>query len=411
MLSRVVKCACCSLAVLVVLGAIHQGLAEETTQDLLDQAREKAAAKDYREAIRIYESILTTHPNHFDALSGKARALAWSGHFQAAELLYETLLEMDPGNEEVALGLADVKAWQAKYYEASKIVGNLLKKNPQNPEALIRQTRYSIWATQKTEEEGNRSSASGDIGNLLNQEETEQTISHKSYIYIGFSYLDINNNVNGKNAYLRALRKKNQSDSMYARVDYLERFNRSEGRAQLGGTKSVGDSWVFAGEISLAPSATIYPRVSGRLEAAYPAWARGVLYGGAAAAHYGDADLYSFSLATEYYPIGKLAWIARLTLTTTDFDKGGTSTNLGIFNKFIWFLNDDDQVFGYVGYGDEAYFAETLDKIGKIESTVVGLGTMRFLTDAFGLSPFAEVQFREGGTRYVQGGLEAVYRW
>jgi YaiO family outer membrane protein len=178
----------------------------------------------------------------------------------------------------------------------------------------------------------------------------------------------------------------------------------------LGGVSyDVTDRFNLSGEVSLAPDAEIYPRVSGWVELSSPVMNRLVLYLNLKASEYKDVHLYAIAFAGEYY-LGNWALLSRYTVSESDFDSGGSSTDEAIYVKITYYLSDDDEIYAYYSHGNEAYKVETVDTIGDIRADIYGVGGTYFITPAVGVSAGYEFQKREGGTEYRQIGLEIKYR-
>ena len=379
----------------------------------LREARQKAVAKDYRGAIALYDKLLSDDGGNREALKGKARTLSWMGHYNEAREIYRKVLKMAPDDIEAITGIADTYAWQKQYYRAIKLLETSLKKYPDRRELLIRLARYHLWSHNKKEA---LSYTDRVIANHPDDKEALKLRGQGGSLSdweaaFGYSYLDINNNVDGQNFHGGLEYHVSESDLLFGRAEHLYRFNEKEIRVTVGGVVTITEKLQFSGEIGLSPDAVVFPRFSGWVELASPVTPTLVLYGNMSYSHYAVSNLYGFSLAGEYYPIGQLAILSRFTLSHTNFDSGGNATNSGYFVKTTWFFNDKDKLFAYFSYGSEAYKVETFDRTGDVESTVYGAGGTYFFSPATGVTPTVEFQDREGGTEYLQGSLEIHYRW
>ncbi len=382
-----------------------------TIESLLQEARNKVVSNDFEGAVAIYDSILKEDPQNLSALNGKARVLSWMGNYDAATGIYKTILSEDPENIESLTGLADVYAWQKDYKRAIELLEPHLKKHPYEKELLIRLSRYYLWEGKKRETLSYSDRILKD--NPADKDALEmkrQALSiHNFEYYVGYYYLNINNNVDSHNIYTGIRYKPKEKYLFYGQVDYLDRFREKEGRIMVGGTVPVADKLNASAEVALSPGATIFPIVSGWFELGYPPVPSLVLYGRMNVSHYRDADLYGISVAGEYYPVGYLSLFTRYTLSRTEFDGGKNSTDGAVLVKLTWFINDKNKIFGYFSYGNESYKIETIDMIGGIKAKTYGVGGTYFITPTVGLSPSFEYQDRQRGTQYIQVGLEITF--
>jgi YaiO family outer membrane protein len=216
--------------------------------------------------------------------------------------------------------------------------------------------------------------------------------------------------MNGNNLYAGIRYKPDKTLSLYGQVDYLDRFNEEDVRLLVGGSRRFSGEITLSGEMSLTPEAELYPRVSGWAELAYPLFSSFVIYSSVNLSNYRDIDLFGVSLAGEYYPVGNLALIGRITFSETEFDTGDSADDTSFMMKGTWFFTDDYRMSLYYSYGNESYKVETIDSVGDVEAKTYGISGLYFFTPMIGIAPSIEFQDRERGVEYLQFGLELRYR-
>lgn len=377
----------------------------------LKEAAEKAQAKDFEGALKIYDSILEDNHDNIDALNGKARVLSWMGKYMDARDIYNEALLKAPENIEALIGLGDTYAWQKDYDKAIEILDRALKKNPNEKEILIRLARYNLWSQKKREtiEYADKILRSNPLDEDATGIKKEATNIRTLEYYTGYYFLNINNNADGHNVYAGLRYKPGKKYTLYGQFDYLNRFNKTDGRLLGGFSSALTEKLNLSAELGLAPGARIFPIVSGYLELAYPVVSSTVLSAGLNLSHYRDADVYGMSVAGEYYPYGNLSVFLRVSISKTEFDGGKSSVNDAQMLKVTWFINDTDKIFTYLARGNEAFRIDTIDQTGDIKANIFGIGGTHFITPALGISPSFEFQDREKDTIYSQFGMEFKY--
>ena len=399
-------------AVIACFFLMQTGSLSFAAESTFEKARIKAGLKNYDEAIELYDSILKVEPANADALNGKARVLAWMGKYEEARSVYQQVLSKDPSNAESLTGMADTYAWQKNVPKAIEVLENALPVNGDNRDILIRLARYYLWEGEKNKSlyYGNKILARHpEDGEVLGIMKKASALYRNEY-YAGSYYLDINNNVNGINLYAGVRYKPDRTFSLYGQVDYLDRFNEEDVRLLVGGSRRFTGDLTLSGEISLTPDAELYPRASGWTELAYPLFSSFVIYSSVNLSHYQDIDLFGVSLAGEYYPVGNLALIGRITFSQTEFNTGDSADDSSFMIKGTWFFTDDDHLSLYYANGNESYKVETIDSVGDVEAKTYGISGLYFFTPLMGIAPSIEFQDRERGTEYLQFGLELRYR-
>lgn len=87
-------------------------------QDWTSVVRTCVTHKDTACADQIVENQLRLHPSDPEAMTWRARLLAWRGRWDDAIAAYDTALKLAPGNGDILLGLADVQIWKHDYSDA-----------------------------------------------------------------------------------------------------------------------------------------------------------------------------------------------------------------------------------------------------------------------------------------------------
>ena len=104
-----------------------------------------AWAREYDEAIGIYEDVLSEYPEMSSARKGLARVLSWQGRYAEAIREYGKVLEEHPRDTEARLGLASIFAWKGEYRTALSTYRAILSDDPSNTEARLGLGRVLWW--------------------------------------------------------------------------------------------------------------------------------------------------------------------------------------------------------------------------------------------------------------------------
>lgn len=382
----------------------------------LQEAKSKAVAKHFEEAVTIYDEILMVAPQNIEALNGKARILGWMGKYDDAEKVYEEVFSSHPENIEANTGLADLSAWQGDYLNAIDRLKAIGEKYPDNRDIFIRMAKYHLWAGQKQEAihfaDKILAMNPADTDAIGIREKASMIYHFESSTDYRYLYMDRNGTGDlGHNLYTGLAYLPNEPFKLHGQLEYLDRFEENEVKFSVGGSYQVKNDIDISVEAGFAPGAEIFPLFSGRTELAYTMLPALVIYGGPTFSHYSNVDLYGFSVAGEYYPYGWLSILARVSILRSDFEEAGSSSDTAFFSKVTWLATDTNKLFIYFSSGSEAYQTETIDSIGNVEAKAYGIGGTYFIAPSWGLSPSFEFQDRQGGTRYYQSGLEFTYRW
>jgi YaiO family outer membrane protein len=387
-------------------------LSAQSIEGMLSEAREKVILKDYHGARLVYDAIIEHYPDNVEALLGKARVLSWTKKYDESRTVYTEALRFSPENLEAVTGIADTYAWDKEYVRAIDILKPALKKHPGNREILIRYARYHLWAgkykdsIKYAEHILEQNPLDNDAITIKEQSDDFITVEY----YAGYSYLDINNAVDGKNMYAGIRYYEKGNFEVYGQVDHLDRFNQTDVRGLIGGSAVLHPKLTLSAEIAGTPDAMIYPNFGGWLEAASPVTPAVVLYCNLKYSDYDDVNVRGIAFAAEFYPGWHLSLFGRVTLTESEFATGGDSDDTSYMIKATYFINNSDEMYGYYASGNESFKIETIDSVGNIEAEIYGAGGTFFLNKHFGLSPELEYQDRARGTKYINFRLELIYR-
>lgn len=87
-------------------------------QDWTTRLRTCVSSNDFACADAIIQDQLRLHPDDPEALTWRARLLAWRGQWDDAVAAYDAALKVAPSDGDILLGLADVQTWKHQYSDA-----------------------------------------------------------------------------------------------------------------------------------------------------------------------------------------------------------------------------------------------------------------------------------------------------
>src|SRR5579859_2011177 len=90
----------------------------QETSDWLERVRKGIAAHDLKAALEAVDARLAAVPEDSDAMSWRARILAWRGQHKEAEATYRRALRLSPRDGDFLLGLATLLAQDGRNEEA-----------------------------------------------------------------------------------------------------------------------------------------------------------------------------------------------------------------------------------------------------------------------------------------------------
>jgi len=110
--------------------------ASGAVERLRRDARSKATARRFGDAIRDYERLLALAPHDADAVAHLAQLHAWAGSYDKAIVLYRDAIDLHPTDLGLESDLADVLAWTNRFEEAERLYEQVLARDPHHHEAL-----------------------------------------------------------------------------------------------------------------------------------------------------------------------------------------------------------------------------------------------------------------------------------
>jgi len=110
--------------------------AQDAVERLRRDARSKATARRFGDAIRDYERLLALAPGDPDALVHLAQLQAWTGNYDKSIVLYRDAIALHPLDLGLESDLADVLAWTNRLEEAERLYEQVLARDPHHHEAL-----------------------------------------------------------------------------------------------------------------------------------------------------------------------------------------------------------------------------------------------------------------------------------
>lgn len=138
--------ACCALTAFCQVTSLQAETTDtQSTQALLDQAKQLEAAQRYPDAIALYRALLLRKPDNDDIRAALARLLSWQGaHGEAADL-YRDIVERHPVDLDMRTALARVLSWQQHMVEARQLYEGVLQENSHHEEALHGLADVLFW--------------------------------------------------------------------------------------------------------------------------------------------------------------------------------------------------------------------------------------------------------------------------
>jgi len=110
----------------------NEALAQNVEKIELKNAKEHFVNGEYRQAVRIYESLLENNPNNISLLKMKAIALSNSGDELNALKDFYKIIQQDPNNVIALTGTGVIFGNLGEYKEASNYLEKALKEDPDN---------------------------------------------------------------------------------------------------------------------------------------------------------------------------------------------------------------------------------------------------------------------------------------
>jgi len=116
-------------------GALAPGR-NDTVETVRREARSKASARKFADAVGDYERLLALAPGDADALAHLAQLQAWTGNYDQAVVRYREAIAARPLDLGLQSDLADVLGWSNRLEEAERLYERVLERNAHHHEAL-----------------------------------------------------------------------------------------------------------------------------------------------------------------------------------------------------------------------------------------------------------------------------------
>ncbi|HYG81508.1 MAG TPA: tetratricopeptide repeat protein [Pyrinomonadaceae bacterium] len=118
-----------------VPGAVSYSESFSGQGDLLIEARNRLAKRDFAGAEKIYREVISLEPGNAPGYIGLASCRVLQNDFDAAEQNYRRALELDKKSTMAVLGLGTVATYRGRYEEAAKFYRQALEIDPSNADA------------------------------------------------------------------------------------------------------------------------------------------------------------------------------------------------------------------------------------------------------------------------------------
>ena len=118
---------------------------EGSSHRLMRWAGLYAAEGRRKEAVRIYEAVLSRDPAFFPAQVELAELLALDQRFDRAITLYAEIAVRFPGASKILIGQARVLGWAKRYRESLDLYKQVHRLNPRDPVPVREMARTALW--------------------------------------------------------------------------------------------------------------------------------------------------------------------------------------------------------------------------------------------------------------------------
>ena len=206
------------------------------------QAWERSGA--YRQAITVYQQILTDAPADDETRGSLAQVLARHGQLEQAVALYRDILTRHPSDLDIQIGLARVLSWQKQYDPAIQQYHNALKQDSTNREALqgLADTLFWSGSTQEAVQQyarlyqltGDEAVAARMRDITTGLEASPQAplglrdatirLPFRDYLKVGYGQFSYSRGIQGERNILLEVSKSIGAQTLIARVEPINRF-------------------------------------------------------------------------------------------------------------------------------------------------------------------------------------------
>lgn len=112
----------------------------------IDAAKPFLAAKQFGEAVAVYETWLVTYPNDANIWRELGVVQSWNGQQLKSIESFKKALELDPDNLEIRRSLGYAYAWRGDYSRANEMFVFVLEKAPSDEEAQKGLAYIALWS-------------------------------------------------------------------------------------------------------------------------------------------------------------------------------------------------------------------------------------------------------------------------
>ncbi len=136
----------CWLMVMALVLTANLVQAEETWQNMFDQAMQQAHGGQHEQAVASFDALLKKFPNDADGLLGRGRVLAWLKRYPDAEKDLQQVVKDHPDYGDAWSALADLYRWWGKTDQSLAACDAWIALEPENPAPRISRARTRMAA-------------------------------------------------------------------------------------------------------------------------------------------------------------------------------------------------------------------------------------------------------------------------
>ncbi|MFO0775959.1 MAG: tetratricopeptide repeat protein, partial [Nitrospiraceae bacterium] len=158
--TRRVQGVCAALVLPLALGAgigvaapsvVHAQGAQATVGELVEQAQQLEAKKQFEAAAARYEAALKRRPDDDELRGHVARLRSWTGQLDTAVALYRDMLTRTPADIDLRIALARVLSWQKQFQESETLFRDVRAEAPANLDAAQGLADTLTWSGRPAE--------------------------------------------------------------------------------------------------------------------------------------------------------------------------------------------------------------------------------------------------------------------
>ena len=224
--------------------ALISKLPDQERSERIAQGQVSEQNGAYKEAIAIYQLLLTTYPADDEVRGRLARLLARDGQHEQAEVLYRDILTRHPTDLDVRTNLARTLSWRKQHAAAIHHYREVLEQDQTNRDALhgLADSLYWSGATREAAEHYTRlyqltgdesvSSRLRDVAALLEtspqapvgQRDSTIRLPFRDYLKVGYGEFSYSRDIRNERDVLIELSKSIGAQTVIARVEPIQRF-------------------------------------------------------------------------------------------------------------------------------------------------------------------------------------------